>query len=89
MNHHVTVNIDIDKAGSTLALKLGGYQAAANYLASNDPLRWEKYVFQFSVLPAPVLAKIVELRDLIEQELIANLPEWSGGTRVNDDGTAI
>jgi hypothetical protein len=89
ITHHVTFDIDIYRGPEQLSFRLKGYPLASNFNNGNNALKDESYLFTFSSLPASVLAKIVELKDIIEQELINNLPEWAGGTRVNDDGTPI
>lgn len=89
LEHHVTFNIEIWRASSQLAFKLKGFPTAAQYNQGKNSVKNEDYVFDFSVLPQSVLTKIIELKDTIEQEMINNLPEWQGGTRVNDDGTPI
>jgi len=87
--HHVTFNIEVYRGSNQLGFKLKGYPTATQYNDGKNSIKNEDYLFDFSVLPASVLTKITELKDTIEQEMINNLPEWAGGTRVNDDGTPI
>ena len=89
LTHHVTFNIEIYRGSNQLGFKLKGYPTATQYNDGKNSIKNEDYLFDFSVLPGAVMTKITELRDAIEQEMINNLPEWSGGTRVNDDGTPI
>lgn len=89
ITHHVTFDIEIHKGSSQLGFKLKGYPLPSHYNLGKNSIKNENYLFDFSALPPVVMTKITELRDVIEQEMINNLPEWSGGIRVNDDGTAI
>ena len=82
--HHVINQIKINRLTNTLEILICGYQSSTGFSNGFDNIIYDENYFDFSVLPTSVLTKIIELKNIIEVEMINNIPKWAGGTQVDD-----
>jgi len=82
--HHVMQAITIDRPSNRIAFKVNSYISDTEYDNVNRAVNTHTFSYDFADLPASVLTKMVELKEILELEMIANLAEWSAGTQVAD-----
>ena len=90
LQHHVLWRVLINKKGSSLNIRLASYKDASNYNNNDQPDPYgPRYEIDFSNLPTPVKQAGLAFLASVEDAMIANISEFSEGTRVNDNGTPI
>lgn len=89
LTHSVITNLDLNFKNSRLRIIVSHYVDAQDYNDGKDPIRTSEYNFDASVLPSSVITDALSLKSTVESEMISNLSDYQGGTKVNDDGTSI
>lgn len=83
-NHHIINKIDIDRNTNSLQFNILSFENVTKYNSGFDAMTGDENIFSFSQLPGSVLTKIIELKNIIELEMINNIPKWQGGIQVSD-----
>jgi len=89
VNHHVLVDITINKEQEELKINLNSYNEAVNYNDSDAPMRRRKFYLKKDDIPPAVLSVIKGLLEDIEDQIIALVPQFVDGTRVKDNGDPV
>lgn len=89
INHHVLVNITIDKDSDQLKLNLSSFSAASNYNDGDHPIRKRVWHVAKADIPTAVLLDIKAMLESIEDEIINHVPAFEDGVRVKDNGAPI
>ena len=87
--HNVLDYILVDRIEGNLTIKLQGYYNATAYNDGGQASDYYESQYIIANLPTSVKTALVNLKNEIEIALVNSDPNWTNGTRVNDDGTPI
>ena len=88
--HHIVEEIIITRNTDKVAMRMEMYHDATAFTNGNPYYPPQEYLRTVrSTLPQAIQDTINTLKQQLEDYAIANAPKYSGGVRVNDDGSPV
>lgn len=88
VSHHV-FDLNFDNVHNQVTVVWEKYRNATKYTDGKRPVEVSAKFYQLKDIPATVKTKILGVLAEMETYMLANDPDFSGGTRVKDNGNPI
>lgn len=88
VSHHV-FDLNFDNVHNQVTVVWEKYRNATKYTERKRPVEVGAKFYQLKEIPATIKTKLLEVLAEMETYMLANDPDFSGGTRVKDNGNPI
>jgi len=86
--HHI-FDTQIDNINNRFAIVWNKYVSSTTFNDGKTMVEQKRFVFDVTTAPSSLITAILNMISEIEDYALSDINVFSGGTKVNDDGTAI